>query len=118
MNFTFAAAAVVFSSVATGSVPVIWPDSPVQAPGVTNEQTHAAEDEAMARGRTRCNTCGVVETIRRVEHGGSLPASFEFTVRLRDGSVRTSSTASASKWRSGDRIMLIGGAKTLSTNQL
>ncbi|HSI54604.1 MAG: hypothetical protein ACAH21_08915 [Ramlibacter sp.] len=55
---------------------------------------------------------GVVQAIRRVEHGEGEAASFEFTVRLRDGTTRTSHSASADKWRSGDRIMLIGGAAT------
>jgi hypothetical protein len=57
-------------------------------------------------------TIGVVEEIRRVEHGDGEAASFEFTVRLRDGTTRTSQSASAYKWRSGDRIMLIGGASS------
>ena len=46
---------------------------------------------------------------RRVEPVGDLPAAFEFTVRLQDGSMRISSSATQDKWRSGDRIMFIGG---------
>ena len=38
-----------------------------------------------------------------------MPESYEFTVRLRDGSIRVSSDASRAKWRAGDNIMLIGG---------
>ena len=91
MNLSFAAAALVFCSVGAAALP-------------------AAAEEPAPRARSRCTTCGVVEAIRRIDHGGSTPASFEFTVRLRDGSTRTSTTASASNWRSGDRIMLIGGA--------
>ena len=96
MNFTFVTTAVVFSSFATASVPAVQPDA--------QEQEPAAIEAAMPV------VVGVVEAVRRIEHGGSAPATFEFTVRLRDGSTRISSTASASKWRSGDRIMLIGGA--------
>jgi hypothetical protein len=96
MNFAFVTTAVVFSSVATASVPVILAAAPAQAPVVVRAASPAAG-------------WGVVEAIRRVEHGSTVPASFEFTVRMRDGTTRTSSSASASSWRSGDRIMLIGG---------
>jgi hypothetical protein len=98
MNLTFVTAAVVFSSVATASVPAVRPIAPPQA--------SAAVRVSLPSG------WGVVETIRRVEHGSSVPASFEFTVRMRDGTTRTSSSASVSSWRSGDRIMLIGSAAT------
>jgi hypothetical protein len=99
MNFTFVTAAVVFSSVATASVPAVRPIVP-------SPQAPAAIRVSLAAG------WGVVEAIRRVEHGGAAPVSFEFTVRMRDGTTRTSSSASASKWRNGDRIMLIGGVAT------
>jgi hypothetical protein len=95
MNFAFVTTAVVFSSVATASVPAVRPITLAEAPAVIRVALPAG--------------WGVVEAIRRVEHGGAVPASFEFTVRMRDGTTRTSSSASASKWRSGDRIMLIGG---------
>lgn len=108
MNFTFVAAALVFSSVATASVPSAWLNGPAPA----------ADEQVVAPTRSNGASWGVVEAIRRVEHGGSLPATFEFTVRLRDGSTRISSTASASKWRSGDRIMLLGGAATPTVSKL
>lgn len=56
---------------------------------------------------------GVVEMIRKFEAVGALPAGYEFTVRLRDGSTRVSSDASAARWRVGDSIMLIGSVKPL-----
>jgi hypothetical protein len=52
----------------------------------------------------------VVQAIRRIAAAGDTPESYEFTVRLRDGSIRLSSDASRAKWRAGDNIMLIGGA--------
>ena len=101
MNFAFVAAAFVSSSVTTASVPVIRTSAP-----------------APVRVAAQPATVGVVERIRRIEHGGSQPATFEFTVRMRDGSARTSSGTSASKWRTGDRIMLIGGgAETPAATQ-
>ena len=63
-----------------------------------------------AIARQRCETCGVVESIRRIEPVGEIPGSYEFTVRLRDGTTRTSSSATATTWHTGDRVMLIGGA--------
>lgn len=42
----------------------------------------------------------------------ALPAVHEFTVRLRDGAIRTSSSANTARWHPGDRIMLIGGVKS------
>ena len=101
MNLTFVTAAVVFSSVATASVPAVRPVAPLQVAAVVRA--------SMPSG------WGVVEAIRRVEHGGTIPASFEFTVRMRDGTTRTSSSASVSSWRSGDRIMLIGSAVAPAT---
>jgi hypothetical protein len=112
MNLAFVAAALVFCSVATASVPDAWRGAP-ESPAVVAAPT-AAEEGAAPRVRRRCDTCGIVQTVHRIEHGGGTPASFEFTVRLRDGSTRTSTTASAGNWRAGDRIMLIGGAPATS----
>ena len=64
---------------------------------------------ARARARLRCQYCGVVESITPVEGAGAQAASYEFRVRLRDGSARVSSLPSASLWRVGDRIMLMDG---------
>ncbi len=110
MNFTFVAVALVFCSVATASAPDTWLRGTQESQVGLPVMQPAAEGSVAPRARTRCTTCGVVEAIRRVEQGGGMPASFEFTVRLRDGSTRTSTVDSAANWRSGDRIMLIGGA--------
>lgn len=58
---------------------------------------------------SRCPGCGVVEAIRPLSVGG-VPVGFEFTVRMRDGSLRTSTTPGQASWRVGDRIILMGGA--------
>ena len=72
----------------------------------------ASSPDASATGvRTRCAGCGFVESIRHVEAAGLVPAAYEFTVRMRDGSVQTSSDSSAGKWLVGDRIILVGGTK-------
>jgi len=108
-------AAIAFSSVAIANVPVWLPDlsgNAVQSQELASVPVMPAapDEEAPARSRTRCDICGVVQAIERIEGSGDTPASFEFTVRLRDGTIRTSRIASAAKWRSGDHIMLIGGA--------
>jgi len=66
---------------------------------------------AKATSRTRCAHCGVVELIRALEPVGALPAEYEFTVRLRDGSARVSTVvaSTASAWSVGDSILLVGG---------
>jgi hypothetical protein len=81
---------------------------PVASPAVA-EPAPATENAGIARTRNRCEACGVVETMHRTEASGDLPAAYEFTVRLRDGSSRMSSDANPGKWRIGDHVMLIGG---------
>jgi hypothetical protein len=78
--------------------------------GVGVKAASASSPDASAKGvRTRCAGCGFVESIRHVEAAGLVPAAYEFTVRMRDGSVQTSSDSSAGKWLVGDRIILVGG---------
>lgn len=90
------------------------------APGAINAMNlaplgGAAAPQASSPGapvpgtRQRCTGCGFVQSIRHVEAAGLVPAAYEFTVRMRDGSVRTSSDASEGGWRVGDRIILVGG---------
>ncbi len=116
--FLLVVLAVASSTVAVANVPVpspegsggvvqIEPDA-LAAPAV-ELPPYPASTQAKPRTRARCMTCGVIESIRRLEPVGALPAAYEFTVRLRDGSTRISSSATQDKWRSGDRIMLMGG---------
>jgi hypothetical protein len=120
----FIAAVIVFSTLAMANVPVAdWLDGvpdqaqrlvPAQEP--VPEMAESMDQRAVkARVRTRCATCGVVQAIRRIEAVGDVPESYEFTVRLRDGSVRVSSEPSLAKWRAGDNIILIGTAKPAAT---
>jgi hypothetical protein len=60
--------------------------------------------------RTRCSGCGVVEGIRPLPPIEGEPAGYEFTIRLRDGSVRTSTSTGKASWHVGDRILLLGGS--------
>jgi hypothetical protein len=60
--------------------------------------------------RDPCDGCGVVEAIRPVDGIEGSPATYAFSVRMKDGSLRDSTTATAGRWRVGDRIILMGGA--------
>ena len=113
-------AVVVSSTVALANVPVaLRLDSPPEParqlpaldplPESLALAPAASKAVIRARVRTRCEACGVVEAIRRIDAVGNLPPAYEFTVRLRDGSTRLSTDASQAKWRAGDQIMLIGG---------
>lgn len=59
--------------------------------------------------RSHCERCGVVLGIRALDLVAGAPALYEFTVRLHDGSLRTSTTAGKASWRVGDNILLVGG---------
>jgi hypothetical protein len=120
--FTSVVAVVVFNTVALANVPVArWLDSSreraEQEPAALRLEPAAAllpaAGEGAARARKRCEACGVIQSIRRIEPTGVLPASYEFTVRLRDGSIRLSSNLSQAKWRAGDAIMLLGGISSV-----
>jgi hypothetical protein len=64
---------------------------------------------APSRLRLRCDTCGVIESIRHTAATGGVLASYEFSVRLRDGTLRHSSDPQAGQWQVGDRMQLISG---------
>lgn len=104
-------AAVCALATAGAAVPLQW-NQPGEASPLADAARHVlpAPVRVAARvlPRLRCGGCGVVESIRVIDATALIPASYEFTVRLRDGSVRTSSDASASLWRVGDQMTLIG----------
>jgi hypothetical protein len=81
------------------------------APPETTGSEEFLDDQARARARMRCDTCGVIETIRHTEAAGGVPARYEFGVRMEDGSLRLSTGAEAARWQVGDRMMLLGGAR-------
>lgn len=115
------AAAVIGCVLAVAAWPIVGgllrsPQLPLATALAMPSQTDSAFAEPSATGgksraRARCDSCGVIETIRRFESTGKLPGGYELTVRLRDGSTRVSSDAGRGKWHIGDSIMFIGGAK-------
>ena len=59
--------------------------------------------------RSRCDECGVIESVRRAVQVGNATASYDIRVRLGDGSVHTISDSSPANWRAGERTILIAG---------
>lgn len=76
----------------------------MDTPSVNESNTSAAP----SRRKGKCGECGIVESARLTESGGSR-AVYEITVRLSDRSTRVFSDSDAAKWRPGERIILIGG---------
>jgi hypothetical protein len=64
----------------------------------------------------RCPGCGVVESMRQTGPPGNtgLQATFEVTVRFRDGSRAVYSEASPRTWRVGTRVVVVGMDALLS----
>lgn len=115
-------AAVLCSALAMVYMPASWLRAPVEAPDTSAAAQPPAETAmlalvagpgASARTRTSCSTCGMVDHVRRIDNGEGVPATFEISIRMRDGSTRSSTHASADSWRSGDRIVFIGGRSPL-----
>ena len=104
--------AAVVLALSSASAPVVlhaMQQVPAEAPAPVTVPLAMSPEVADPGGRTRCRGCGFVQSIRNIEAAGLVPASYEMTVRMRDGSVRTSSSASAGSWLVGDRIILVGG---------
>jgi hypothetical protein len=79
-------------------------------PDLAAVHVQADAPSATQHRRARCEGCGTVEAIRAVDGVEDQPATYELTVRLKDGSIRTSISATAAQWRVGDRIIVMGGA--------
>jgi hypothetical protein len=65
------------------------------------------------RATRRCDDCGVIESMQRGADCTGQPASYAFTVRMRDGSLRGGQDGPAGSWQVGDRIQLMGGSPAL-----
>jgi len=88
-----------------------------------------------ARARPRCPECGVIVSVRQIERrtedngpgaaAGAAPGNgdelqvttnwtYEITVRMSDGSSRVVEDANPAEWRTGERLIVIGGVKPSS----
>jgi hypothetical protein len=61
--------------------------------------------------KAKCPACGFVESVRRVGARGDAPATYEITVRLRDGSTHVLTEATPANWRRGQRVVFIAGER-------
>ena len=88
----------------------LWPQEAAAA------AVEASVPQAVARApvRLRCNTCGIIESIRHSEAAEGAVAFYEFNVRLPGGSLRQSRDAQAGNWQVGDRMQLLGGDRSLT----
>jgi hypothetical protein len=82
--------------------------------GVERVQFHPELVTHGAAVRQRCTTCGVIEDIVVSEGGDGVTRSYEFAIRMQDGSLRHSSDTSPGRWQVGDGIQLLGGGRTWS----
>jgi hypothetical protein len=112
------------------------------APAAGSDEIRALDESSLAitpgslprvaghrRGKSSCIGCGAIVSIREARSNGaagSKPAgpfaeiaaqpakSYEFTIRLRDGSMRVISDANPAAWRVGERVNVIDSV-TLSS---
>lgn len=82
--------------------------------GGPRAQFHPDLVAPVAPVRQRCATCGVIETIVAREGADGTTRSYEFAIRMQDGSLRHSSDTSLGRWQVGDGIQLLGGGRTWS----
>lgn len=94
---------------------VMMPAPQAVAAVVTPAVAPPLASAASGRGRS-CEACGLIETIRRTDLATGL-SSYEFTVRMRDGSTRASSQATRGRWSEGDRVVVIGGTAARALEQ-
>lgn len=90
----------------------LWPDVVSAVPESMDPGVRAHPE--LAPTRLRCDTCGVIEGIRFSEAEGDVPGSYEFSVRLPDGSLRRSSDPRPGRWQVGEQMQLLGGDRTWS----
>jgi hypothetical protein len=65
-----------------------------------------------ARAGPRCPECGMIVSVREIEgRDDESPGSREFVVRLADGSTRVIGDANPGAWRTGERLIIIDGAR-------
>ena len=74
------------------------------------DQSATALATGKARARSRCPECGVIVSVREIERHDDDTGSYEFTVRMADGSKRVIDDVNPARWRPGERLIVIDGA--------
>ncbi len=76
-----------------------------------------ARTELKAGPATRCPHCGRIESRRKLGADAGAPlaaASYEYTVRMADGSSRVFREQMPVSWRLGERLIYIDGMQSLA----
>jgi len=77
------------------------------------DSSYSAGAPDVARETSRhCLHCGWIQSKREIGPDASAPGAaviYEYTMRLRDGSVHVFRESSPSSWREGQRLILIKG---------
>jgi hypothetical protein len=107
-----AAAIVVLFGAAGTAIDVAW------VPGGTSAAVPAvappAEVESVIVAAQRCRQCGWIESKRQIVSSAADPDSlgtYEYTLRMTDGSSRVFRETLPATWRLGERLTLIEGAR-------
>jgi outer membrane lipoprotein SlyB len=126
-------AVIVFSTAGIARIVGWGPNSNDDSGGILAlDQSAAVPATNEAPVKARCPECGVIVSMReikvrdedtgrprtaggavagsRIETRVDLTRSYEFTVRLADGSSRVFNDTNPARWRSGERVIVIDGA--------
>lgn len=123
MTSSLRSSAGIAAATVTGSALLVGATFAVVAAGLAlwTYETAPGADAQLEAGRAsqvpsrlRCETCGVIESIGRTDATASVAASYQFAVRLPDGSLRQSSDPLRGRWQVGEGMQLIGGDRTWS----
>jgi len=71
-----------------------------------------AQDKLTARAARRCPHCGTIESKREVPPSAAAPGAlqtYEYSLRMADGSSSVFQEALPASWRLGERVMVIDG---------
>lgn len=91
-----------------GAEPTAASSQVPETPSPAAELTIPEAPQEAAPERPGSAGWGMITDVQYVEAQGDVPASYTLTVRLRDGSLRTSNGRDGSRWQVGERILLIG----------
>jgi hypothetical protein len=104
------AATAAFAITATSAAPS--GTEPAASASVEPAATSAVPEKA---ARVRC--WGQLVDIHGVEATASAPASFEFVVRMHDGSMHTGASQGLDSWQVGDHILVFGCVPAAATGK-
>lgn len=111
-------AVVVFSTAGIARM-MGWGPNSVDDTGnlLAGDQASRAPGTGEARAGPRCPECGMIVSVREIEGRGYRDESrvkparkYEFAVRMADGTSRVIEDANPARWRTGEHLIVIGGA--------